>query len=180
MAYNQLLNEHLPPTINKKSNNYAQLKENSKEIKDFKEYIKNKVIYKHLSEYKTKDGKVDRIERSKKEASKVIFDINGHGYTTERDNPGDIVKNLFATKIKNSEEKEYKLEHIEIKSNSLIFTFKNDDSKIKFIATKNGEIINVETENLARESKKKWFSWGGKSRRSKKIAKKHHTRKCRN
>ena len=179
MAYNQLLDKNLPPIINKKSNNYVQLKENSREIKDFKEYIKDKNIYKYLSEYKTNLGKVEKIIRSKKEASKVIFDITEHGYTTERDFPGDIITKLFATKIKNSEEKEYKLEHIEIKSNSLIFTFKNDDSKIKFIATKNGEIINVETENLARESTKKWFSWGGKSRRNKK-SKKRHTRKRRN
>lgn len=92
------------------------------------------------------------------------------------------IEEIFDTPLEYNE-KLYNLEHITISNtydnnNTAVLTYKDKDSKI-IITLKQDEKINMKEKGRGILGYKGWFS-GGKSRRSKKIAKKRHTRKRRN
>jgi len=135
------------------------------------------------------DGKAKNIEKIYKEDQiKVRFCCK----SGSRNNPDerrldhlqingeikDTIKKLFDNPLV-EDNITYNLEHIEYKSNADIYdtilTYKSENKKYKITLNKNGKF------SSSKEGRGflGWFS-GGKSRRSKKIAKKRHTRKRRN
>ena len=204
MAYNPL-----PDTIKPNNRNkYSVLPENNSiNSEKYEEYIKKNDLYKFIDLYflnallndlsvKNNQRHVDRIIKNDKNeieiysspikgdpkrsilSDKSIF-YNGIGLTKITDMKNKI-STLFENPLKYTDNELYKLEHIEMpnknaSNKSAVLTYKNEKSKIKITLNEN-ETFKIEKKGRG------FFGWlsGGKSRRSKKIAKKRHTRKRRN
>ena len=138
------------------------------------------------------DGKAKNIEKIYKEDQKDQIKVRFCCKSGSRNNPDerrlddlqingeikDTIKKLFDNPLV-EDNITYNLEHIEYKSNADIYdtilTYKSENKKYKITLNKNGKF------SSSKEGRG-FFGWlsGGKSRRSKKIAKKRHTRKRRN
>jgi len=137
--------------------------------------IKNKYDIEIYSSQIRRDPKMSIL------SDKSIF-YNGRGLKKITDMKNKITT-LFENPLKYTDNKLYNLEHIEMSNNNAsnknaVLTYKNKESKIKITLNEN-KTIKIEKEGRGILGYKSWFS-GGKSRRSKKIAKKRHTRKRRN
>jgi len=199
MAYNPL-----PDTIKPNNRNKYQLlpENNSINSEKYEEYIKKNDLYKFIDLYflnallndlsaTQQQRHVDRIIKNDKNeieiystpikgdpkrsilSDKSIF-YNGIGLTKITDMKNKITT-LFKNPLKYTDNELYNLEHIEMPNKSAVLTYKNEKSKIKITLNEN-KTFKIEKKGRG------IFGWlsGGKSRRSKKIAKKRHTRKRRN
>ena len=207
MAYNPLPDTIKPNNRNKYQ---LLPKNNSINSEKYEEYIKKNDLYKFIDLYFLnallndlsviqKQRRVYSIIKNDKNeieiyssqiggdpirsilSDKSIF-YNGRGLTKITDMKNKITT-LFKNSFKYTDNELYKLEHIEMpnknaSNKSAVLTYKNEKSKIKITLNEN-KTFKIEKEGRGTFGYKSWFS-GGKSRRSKKIAKKRHTRKRRN